>query len=134
MDVILRQRVVIIVHVRADAVQQRDEQRIEALPAAEYARRCCPGVGAQRRDGHNHRRVLRPAQRAADNVDNRSLRLVAHVLWDAIETAVANVFHHFGGVCHGPEPLSMDRHGPPTEVPLGKIVCQSGTGSAAATA
>jgi hypothetical protein len=51
-NVVLRQRVVVLVHVRADAVHERSVQRVEAFGAAEHARGRIAGGGSSTRGSH----------------------------------------------------------------------------------
>src|SRR6188472_1397317 len=91
MDVVLRQSVVVFVDVGADAVQERRMQRVEALAAAEHACVALARERAQRSDRDVERGLDAPAERAAEIIDDRALRLDAHVAWNAIEGAADDI-------------------------------------------
>ena len=91
MDVVLRQRVVVLVHVRADAVQERGVQRVEALRAAEHARVALARERGERCDRDVERGLDAAAERAAEIVDDRALRFVLHVARDRVERAVDDI-------------------------------------------
>jgi len=91
MNVVLRQRVVVLVHVRADAVQQRRVQRVEALGAAEHAGVSLSRERREGRDRNVQRRLDAAAERASQVVHERTRRLVLHVAWDRVERAVDDI-------------------------------------------
>src|ERR1044072_5323559 len=98
MDVVLRQRVVVLVQVRATAVQERRMQRGEALGAAEHA---CGGIAREWRERLYrvaHRRLDCTTERAAEIVEDRALRLVPNVARGRLVSAVRDVLgERFGG-------------------------------------
>jgi hypothetical protein len=80
------------VHVRADAVQERRVQRVEALGAAQHTGRCVARERGQRLDGHVERRFHGAAERATQIVEDGALRFVAHVARNRLVSAVRDVF------------------------------------------
>jgi hypothetical protein len=88
MAVVLGRRVVVVVDVRADAVHQRGEQRVEPLGASEHARRGRSGERTERAQRDVDRFVAGAAERAADVVDQRAQRFVVHVVRNGFEAAL----------------------------------------------
>ena len=86
-DVVARQRVVEVLDVRRDAVQQRGVQRVRALRPAEHGRVGRAEHRAERVDRDVDRRVWRATERAPDDVDQRAPSLVHHVGRDVIRPA-----------------------------------------------
>ena len=86
-DVILGRGVVVIVYVRADAVEQRGVQRVQPLRAAQHVGNLRAGERGHGPERDFHRGLARAAYRAADVVEQRAMRLVPHVLRDALEPA-----------------------------------------------
>ena len=86
-DVVARQRVVEVLDVRRDAVQQRGVQRVRPLRPAEHGRVGRAEHRAERVDRDVDRRVWRATERAPDDVDQRAPSLVHHVGRDVIRPA-----------------------------------------------
>jgi hypothetical protein len=79
------------VHVRADAVQERGVERVEALGAAEHAGAALARKRRERSNRDVERGLDAAAERAAQVVHERACRLAPHVVRDRVERAVDDV-------------------------------------------
>ena len=91
MTVVLWRGVVVVVDVRADAVQQRGVQRVDSFRAAEHARSRFAGVGTEGTQRDVHGRVRSSTDGTAHVVHDRAARLVANVGGDIFELVGNNV-------------------------------------------
>ena len=93
MNVVLRQRVVVLVHVRADAVQERRVERIELLAPADHDGGSLARERRKRRDRDVDSGLDAAAERTAQVVQDCAFRLAPHVVRNGVEIA----FGHVGG-------------------------------------
>ena len=89
--VVLRRRVVVVVDVRADAVQQRRVQRIDPFDAPEDGCDRLAGVRPEGAQRDVHGRMRSPTDGAAHVVHDGPARLVAHVHGDVFQLIVNDV-------------------------------------------
>src|SRR5262245_57594282 len=85
MAVVPWRRVVVIVDVRTDAVDERGQKRIQAFAPSQRLRRRGPGKRPERpqRDVDGWMRAA--ANRTADDVDDGAERLVTNIGWHVLE-------------------------------------------------
>src|SRR5215218_9203990 len=99
-DVVFGQRVVIVVDVRRQAVEQRCEERIKSLRPANHGRCRQARVGTERRDRNLNSFMVCAPQRTPHDVDERALALVPNLRGDRLQPAAQYVIHESGCVSH----------------------------------
>ncbi len=91
MAVVFRRRVVVVVHVRADAVHERRVQRIEPVGSPKNAGGRRARIGPKRPNGDVHGGMEAPPDGAPDVVHDRPSRLMTHIVGNVLEAARRDV-------------------------------------------